>query len=63
MKTVERILAWFRRAPLESRGPETHCPNCGLRFNEWFFWPGEGDYCFPCYYQTGYIYVRTGMKE
>lgn len=31
-------------------------PRCGLHFSEWFFWPGIGDYCWPCYRDTGVVY-------
>lgn len=24
------------------------CPDCALRYSEWYYWPGIGEYCFPC---------------
>lgn len=31
------------------------CLRCNVRFNDWFFWPGHGNYCWPCYRKTGLI--------
>ncbi len=38
--------------------PKDVCPNCGLPFSDWFFWPGIGDYCWPCYNKTGEIFTK-----
>ncbi len=37
--------------------------NVVLRFNDWFFWPGVGNYCWPCYHATGKIYTRRERIE
>lgn len=34
------------------------CPECNRRFSDWFFWPGKGNYCWPCYRKTRRIIVR-----
>ena len=39
-----------------------HCPRCGRRFSEWFFWPSVGDYWWPCYDATGKIFARKPMS-
>lgn len=28
------------------------CPKCKRKFSDWFFWPGMGNYCFPCYIES-----------
>lgn len=43
--------------------PDTHCPRCGRKFSEWFFWPGKGDYCWPCYHETEQIVVRQTAAD
>jgi len=38
------------------------CPNCGLPFSDWFWWPGKGNYCWPCYNKTGKLFVKKEGK-
>lgn len=52
-----------RRRNLGSLPKCDYCPKCGERFSEWFFWPGRGDYCYPCYEKTGVIYVREAAAD
>jgi len=33
------------------------CPRCNRSFAYMFLWPGVGTYCWPCYHETGDIYV------
>ena len=30
------------------------CPNCHIRFSDWFTWGEYGRYCYPCYHK-GFI--------
>ncbi len=46
------------KEPIDFEARLVDCPQCGLRFNDWFFWPGKGNYCWPCYHNTGQVYVR-----
>lgn len=53
-----RLLRWIRLR-------FDRCPNCGRRFNYWFFWPHPdiGEYCYPCYSEHKKIFTRNGMNE
>jgi hypothetical protein len=50
-------------SPPTSHNHLEHCPQCGLHFNDWFFWPGIGNYCWPCYHKSGKIYARKEKVE
>lgn len=45
------------------KDPKAKCPNCELPFSDWFWWPGKGNYCWPCYKNHGYIIFRKGDQS
>ena len=59
MKNPLKALNIFFADLAKNKGKDI-CPNCNIPFNEWFYWPGLGDYCYPCYTATGVIYCRDG---
>lgn len=46
----------------QEKTDKNRCPQCDLPFSDWFWWPGKGDYCWPCYKATGKIFVRKARK-
>ncbi len=48
-------------ADMDTRTPGETCPYCGLRFSSWFWWPGKGLYCWPCYKFLGATVVRKDL--
>ena len=52
---------WLAEARLRRGRPSETCPRCGRPFSDWFFWPGIGNYCWPCYHWNGIIIAKSGM--
>lgn len=50
-----KFMFWTLKAEVKE---PAKCPNCGLPFSDWFWWPLKGNYCWPCFNRTGKFYVR-----
>ncbi len=56
------ILAAINKPDKKNEPTRPECPNCGLPFSDWFWWPGKGNYCWPCYKKHGYIITAKEPK-
>jgi len=53
----QKLVYWLRPKVWPNK-----CPKCLTQFSEWFYWPGRGCYCWPCYIETGRIITRKQAK-
>ena len=49
-RPLEKIVRWFRLRL-------GRCPECGIRFSDWFIWDGHHRHCFPCWDHSRYTYT------